>query len=147
MNTLEQTTKTDIKALLSTLWIFFLLNILFRDIHEFVAPGFLQEALNGTVNGVRITDELMMLGWILAEIPIAMVLLSRILPYGVNRWPNIIVGILMIAFVISNGAGDPDDLLFAISEIVALVAILWSAWRWPNPARRLTQTNQPNPIH
>lgn len=32
----------DTKALLSTFWIFILFNIIFRDIHEFVKPGFIE---------------------------------------------------------------------------------------------------------
>ena len=135
------------KALLSTLWIFVLFNILFRDIHEFATAEFLEEAMLGTVNGVPITEEILLLGWILAEIPISMVVLSRILTYRVNRWSNIIVGGLMIAFVINNGAGDLDDLFFAATEIVALAAIIWSAWKWPNPKLGFAQTSQPSRIN
>ncbi|NET35858.1 MAG: hypothetical protein F6K19_28165 [Cyanothece sp. SIO1E1] len=31
----------EMKALLSSLWIFFLLNLVFRDIHDFFRPGLL----------------------------------------------------------------------------------------------------------
>lgn len=32
----------DTRALLSTLWIFILFNMIFRDLHEFARPGFLE---------------------------------------------------------------------------------------------------------
>ena len=48
---------TDMKAKLSTLWIFVLLNIIFRDIHEFFRPGLLEEMMTGVVNGTQVTEE------------------------------------------------------------------------------------------
>ena len=41
-----------------------------------------------------------------AEAPIAMVLLSRLLPYGANRWANIIAAGITLAFEINNGITD-----------------------------------------
>ena len=82
---------TDIKALLSTLWIFVLFNMLFRDLHDFVRPGLLEEMMAGVVNGTQITDELLLVGGIMVEIPIAMVLLSRILKYGLNQQQLLII--------------------------------------------------------
>ena len=131
MNATKQISTMDMKALLSTLWIFVLFNILFRDIHEFIKPGFLEEVMTGTVNGVQITEGLLLIGWIMAEIPISMVLLSRMLNYSVNRWANMIVGVITIVIVINNGARDLDDVFFAATEILALVLIIWYAWKWP----------------
>ena len=133
MNASQKIITIDMKAKLSTVWIFVLFNILFRDIHEFVKPGFLEEVMTGTVNGVQITEGLLFLGWIMAEIPISMVLLSRVLKYSANRWANIIAGVTTIAFVISNGARDLDDTFFAATEIAALLLAIWYAWTWPKP--------------
>ena len=126
----HKTIGMDIKALLSTLWIFVLFNMIFRDLHEFGRPGFLEEIMTGIVNGVQITEELMLVGGIMAEIPISMVLLSRVLKYRVNRWANMIAGAVTIAFVINNGAKDLDDMFFAAIEVVALSVIIWCAWKW-----------------
>ncbi|MGB3655263.1 MAG: DUF6326 family protein [Rivularia sp. (in: cyanobacteria)] len=123
----------DIKALLSTLWIFVLFNMIFRDLHEFGRPGFLEEIMTGIVNGVQITEGLMLLGGIMAEIPISMVLLSRVLKYKINRWANIIAGAITIVIVIQNGAADLDDMFFATIEIVSLSFIVWCAWKWRKP--------------
>ncbi len=125
----------DIKALLSTLWIFVLFNMIFRDLHEFGRPGFLEEIMTGIVNGVQITEGLMLLGGIMAEIPISMVLLSRVLKYKMNRWANIIAGAITIAIVIQNGAADLDDMFFATIEIVSLSLIVWCAWKWRKPLK------------
>ena len=120
----------DVKALLSTLWIFVLFNMIFRDLHEFGRPGFLEEIMTGVVNGVQITEGLMLIGGIMAEIPISMVLLSRVLKYRVNRWANIIAGAITIAMIINNGVKDLDDIFFTAIEVVALILIVWCAGKW-----------------
>lgn len=134
MNTDKKTIELSRKATLSTLWIFVLLNIIFRDIHQLFKPGFLEEMMTGTVNGVTITEEFMLIAGILLEIPIVMVLLSRVLKYRVNRWANIIAGVLTIVFIIANGVSDLDDIFFITIQIVGLLVIIWYAWKWPKLA-------------
>ena len=120
----------DQKALLSTLWIFVLLNMIFRDIHEFFRPGLLGEMMTGIVNGNQVTEQVMLIGAFMVEIPILMVLLSRILNYRINRWANIIIGAVTIALVIGMGQKDLDDIFFATVEVIALSAIIWLAGKW-----------------
>ena len=117
----------DKKALLSTLWIFVLLNLIFRDIHEFFRAGLLEEMMTGVVNGNQVTEQVMLIGAFMVEIPILMVLLSRILNYRINRWANIIIGAVTIALVIGMGQKDLDDIFFGTVEVIALSAIIWLA--------------------
>lgn len=130
MSTIEKTTGMDIKALLSTLWIFVLLNIIFRDIHEFISPGFLEEAIRGYVDGQKITEGLIFIGAIIVEIPIAMVLLSRILKYKINRRVNMVAAVITIAVTLSSVPKVPADIFFDVVEVVALLAIVWFSWKW-----------------
>ena len=123
----------DMKAKLSTLWIFMLLNVIFADIHGLLKPGFLEEIMTGTVNGTQMTEGLLLLGAVMIEVPIAMVLLSRVLKYRVNRWVNIIAGAMTIALVINNRPAAPDQIFFATIEVVTMLLIVWYAWKWPNP--------------
>ena len=131
----KKTSGIDMKALLSTLWIFFLLNMIFRDIHEFFRPGLLEEMMTGIVNGTQVTDQVLLAGGIMVEIPISMVLLSRILQYKLNHWANIIAGAITIVFVIGIGPKDLDDMFFATVEVIALSLIIWCAWRWRKPVK------------
>jgi len=124
----------DMKAKLSTLWIFILLNIIFADLHRLFQPGFLEEIMTGTVNGTQLTEGLLLLAAIMMEIPIAMVLLSRVLKYRLNRWANIIAaGPIGIAFVANSRPAAPDQIFFATIEIVTMLLIVWYAWQWANP--------------
>ncbi len=124
--------KIQPETLLSTLWIFVLLNIIFRDLHQFVKSGFIEEIMTGFVNGIKITDELMLLGGILAEIPIMMVLLSRLLPDKANKWANIIAGIITLAvFATGIPSLDIDDTFHLVIEVAAILWIFRIAWKLP----------------
>ncbi|MBE9029308.1 hypothetical protein IQ266_05970 [filamentous cyanobacterium LEGE 11480] len=133
MNVQKQILTIAMKAKLSTLWIFFLLNMIFRDIHEFVEPGFIAEIMTGKSNGNPITEQMLLLGGVMIEVPIAMVLLSRLLPYRANRWANIIVAVIYLSLIIIFGTTDLDDTFHLVMEIAALSCVIWSAWRWRNP--------------
>jgi len=120
----------DTKVLLSTLWIIVMLNMIFADILGFMTPGFLEGAKAGP-GGVQITQGLLLVFAILLEIPIAMVLLSRVLKYRANRWANIIAGPITIVWVIAGGSTDLHYLFFAAIEVVCMLLIVLFALKWP----------------
>jgi len=121
------------QSLLSTLWVFVLLNMVFRDLHQLGKKGFIEEIMTGVVNGVKITDELMLFGGFLAEIPILMVLLSRILDDKANKWANIIASVItMLVLISALPSADMDDVFFMIIEVVAFLSIIRIAWKLPS---------------
>lgn len=129
-NTMTQE-KASTRTVLSTLWIFLLLNIFARDIHELGRPGMLEQMMTGVIDGVKITEGLMLIGGIMIEIPILMVLLSQILPFKLSRWTNIGAGILTTLIVISTNLNpDLDNMFFLVFKFTALFGIVWVAWRW-----------------
>ena len=123
----------DIKVRLSTLWIFVMFNMVFADILGFLLPGFLEILETGYADGVQITQGILLVFAILLEIPIAMIVLSRVLKYRVNRWANIIAAVITIAFVIGGGSTDLHYIFFAAIETACMLLIVWYAWKWPNP--------------
>jgi hypothetical protein len=124
----------DMKAKLSTLWIFLMFNMVFADIFSFMYPGFLKQIVAGNViDGTQITPEFLLIAAIVTEISIAMVFLSRLLKYGANRWVNIIGGVITILWVIGGGSTTLHYMFFATIEIVCALFIIWNAWKWHNP--------------
>ncbi len=121
----------EMKALLSSLWIFFLLNMIFRDIHDLFRPGLLEEMMTGIVNGNPVTDGVLLVGGMVLEIPLAMVPLSQVLTYRVNRWANLIAGGITLAGVLGTKPLDLDDVFFQAVGVLALGLIIWLAWQWP----------------
>ena len=126
----------DRKELLSTLWIFVLFNIIFLEFHKFLQPGFIAEIMTGVVNGTQMTQGVLLLGAIVLEIPIVMLLMSRVLKYRVNRWANIIAGAITIAIVIGNVSTNLDNIFFSTIVVVSLLLIVWYAWKWPKSSNK-----------
>ncbi len=126
----------DTRVRLSQLWLFALLNYLYADVlalYAFVgspnnAPHLPPWALIGSA--------------VLMEIPIAMILASRLLPFKANRLANIIAGVILtlingfLTFVLPLTNGDyrdptfPAYVFFATIETVCTVVIIWRAWTW-----------------
>ncbi|MBI4938433.1 MAG: hypothetical protein HY846_09525 [Nitrosomonadales bacterium] len=67
---------------------------------------------------------------ILLEIPIAMIVLSRLLSYRANRFANILAGVITILWVIGGGNASVSYVFFATIEVVGMAYIIWCAWKW-----------------
>ena len=125
-------TKISTKEKLSLLWIVVMFTMVFADIVGFLNPGTLKDMMNGEV-GIQITQEVLLAFAVLIEIPIIMIMLSRILKYRINRWANIVASVITILFVVGGGSPFPYYIFFAFVEVVCMLAIIWTAWKWPNP--------------
>ena len=129
--------KIDIRIKLSTLWIFVMLNYIYCDVLGLMDSGLLNQYISGTVNGIGITENFLFFGAIMMEVPIAMVLLSRILNYKANRWANIGAGtfktLVMIATMFVGDGPTKYYLFFGIIEIACTIYIVWIAWKWISP--------------
>jgi hypothetical protein len=131
MNTTLTMNDLDKRAKLTSLWIFVFLNMIFRDLHEFGRPGFLEEVMTGVVNGVQVTDGLMLIGGIMIAVPLLIIPLTQFLSFKANRLANLFIGVLHLVITIGvNRAPDLDNVFFAVIEIVALLLIIRLAWGW-----------------
>ncbi|MEQ1534201.1 MAG: DUF6326 family protein [Sideroxydans sp.] len=124
-----ETTKTR----LSTLWIFLVLNYVYCDLLGLMDANMLKQFLTGTVEGMELTQGFLIGASVLMEIPILMVLLSRVMDYRCNRWANIIAGALMTAVQVGTlfiGDATVYYIFFSVIEIAAATFIVWYAWQW-----------------
>lgn len=120
----------DRKVLLSSLWIVVMFNMVFADILSFMVPGNLNEVITGVVDGISMSGELMLIAAFMLEIPIAMILLSRILKRPLNRVLNIAAAVITIVFVVGGGSLDLHYIFLAGVEVVCMIVIIWKAWTW-----------------
>jgi hypothetical protein len=130
------TVMKDRKVILSTLWIVATLNYLYCDVVGLMNPDLLRQYLTGSVNGIHMTQGFLLGAGILVEIPIAMVLLSRVLRYRANRWANIAAGSVMTAVQFATLVLTPPQgyyIFFSILEIACTLFIVWYAWTWSRP--------------
>ena len=124
--------KLDTKVLLSTLWIVVMINMLKADILSLFIPESAAElARTAASTGVPI-PQLMLGAAIMGELAIAMIILSRVLQHGVNRWLNIIMGVVTIAYIWGGAVAYPHYTFIAIVETICLLLIIWRAWTWRN---------------
>ena len=128
----------DIKERLSLFWLFALLNYLYADC----------TALFAIVGSPNLSDAPHFSPWVLLassvymEIPIAMIVACRLLPFRANRLANIIAGAIMtlvngfLTYVPplfwpgSRTPALPEYLFFATIETVCTSIIIWQAWTW-----------------
>jgi hypothetical protein len=122
--------KTDTKVLLSTLWIVVMINMAYADILSLHIPGAFAEVAKTSVSTGATIPQLMLGGAIMMEIPVAMIILTRVLKYRVNRWVNIIVGIFTIAYIWGGAGSYPHYIFIATVETFCLLLIIWNAWKW-----------------
>jgi hypothetical protein len=130
-------TDLDMTVKLSTLWIFASLSYVYCDVISLMDPELLKQYLAGNVNGLVFTPGFLLGAAILIEIPISMVLLSRMLNYTANRWTNIAAGTVMTAvqtLTLFVGRPAPYYLFLSILEIAATALIVWYGWKWRKPA-------------
>jgi hypothetical protein len=123
------------KERLSQLWLFALLNYLYADVIALFAIA------GNPVEAPHLNEWALAGSAVLMEIPIAMILACRFLPFRVNRQANIIAGCIV---TIINGfltfvppligwgrpPAFPEYLFFATIETVATSILVWQAWTW-----------------
>ena len=124
----------NMKARLSTLWIFAMLNYLYCDVLALMDSGYLKQVMTGNVGGIHMTQGFLLGASILMEIPTAMVLLSRVLGYRANRWANIIAGSIMtvvqVASLFLGSSPTTYYIFFSVIEIACTAFVVWYAWKW-----------------
>jgi hypothetical protein len=126
----------DTKERLSFLWLFALLNYLYADVIALFAVA-------GSRNAFAPLPQWALMGSaVLMEIPIAMILACRLLPFRANRLANLIAGGVLtlvngfLTFVpplVGWGRPPalPEYLFFATIETACTLVIVCQAWTWP----------------
>jgi hypothetical protein len=107
--------------------------MLFRDVHEYLREGFIAELANsGTVNGGEVTGTTLLVSGIVLQLPLAMVVLARVLPRRTNRLANIMVAAIMAMGLAGTWPKDADDIVFGIFQLASLAFIAVISYRWSN---------------
>jgi len=121
------------KALLSTLWLLVALNYIFRFLFSLYYPERLQELISGNLHGMETTQGFLLALSIMMEIPIAMILFSRLLKHRANRVLNIAAALVLAAVHLSSIAAAGVTLHFYFFSIIGTLlylSIILVAWKW-----------------
>jgi hypothetical protein len=127
----------NVKSRLSLLWILATLNYLYCDVMGLMDPALLRQFYAGNVNGIPMSQGFLLGAAILIEIPMAMVVLSRLLKYRMNRLANIAAGSLMTVVQLATVMLTPPVgyyIFCSIIEITCTALIVWYGWKWRESA-------------
>jgi hypothetical protein len=106
---INERSKADRPGVLSSLWVVVLLNMLFRDVHEFLRPGAIEEFASSTISEATLLGS-----GVVLSVFISMIVLSRVLPRRTNRWTNIALAILAMGPMFAFPPNDLDDAWFLV---------------------------------
>jgi hypothetical protein len=125
-----------LKVKLSALWFFTAVAFVAYMVLMLVDPWVMEQIALGNVEELLMGPEMLLLIAVVLLVPLVMAVLSLTLKGSVNRWTNIIVGLVFIVleFVdLAELAANPFAQLIMVNlaKVVALVLIVWYAWKWP----------------
>jgi hypothetical protein len=140
----------DIRVRLSVLWLFATLNYIYADVF------FCIDVLGTKVGGpgvLHFTPGAWLGIAVLMEIPMAMIVLARVLKPAANRWANIVAGVIETLAVLLTSFILPAFKLtetisyymfFGAIEVICTALIIGYAWRWPREtAARIEASGRP----
>jgi hypothetical protein len=140
MNTINKTTenedvKINVKMKISALWVTLMLLYIYADWFSLFRTGQIEEMISGRMGPFPVTQGSLLSASILMMIPAVMVFLSLTLKSKINRWVNIILGVLYTFVNISNLIGETwvYYIFSGVVEIVFTFLIVGYAWKWRNP--------------
>jgi len=128
----------EVKIILSILWVFVLINMIYADIIGMMRPNYLEtlERLSK-----ELSEETVLFFAVLMEIPIIMIPISLLLKRKANRVINFIAVPLCILWVVvpalMPSLGDDTPLsyvFFATVEVIAMIIIFRSSLKWSKEA-------------
>jgi len=126
----------DVKIKISVLWLFTEVAGLASGLLALMEPGVIEQIMTGEIYGIKIGPEFLLLFAILMLVPLVMAFLSLTLKDKINRWANIIVGVVWIFLLLTDlpmYLANPSAyaILMWFSQVVAVALIVWYAWKWP----------------
>lgn len=125
--------KVPVKYKISALWMSALCCYVYGDFFSLFQPGKLAGMLAGRIDPLGPATQGVLLGVSISmAIPSVMIFLSLALRPKINRWANIILGVIYTVFVLITMPGAWNFyLFFGTLDMVLTLLIVWYAWRWP----------------
>ena len=115
------------KIILSGLWVFVLINMIYADILSLMDPS---SPIRSIMAGEPVPAGGLLTGAILMETAVVMIILSLVLRYKATRWVTSVMCVINTFAVITGGHGS-YYLFFATIEVLCLGVIFWVAWKKP----------------
>jgi hypothetical protein len=127
--------KINVKIKLAALWAALMFLYIYADHLSLFKTGQIEEMMAGRMGPFPVTQGSLLSAAILMLIPAVMIFLSTALRRGVNRWANIVLGVLYTAVNIGNLVGETWAfyICYGMAEMALTLLIVGHAWKWRNP--------------
>lgn len=130
-----QDSRVDVKIVLSALWAAMLFVFVYVDVFAFWRADVIQGALDGAVpgGGPSIGQAFLTGALSYVLVPILMIVVSLVTRARVNRRVNLVVSIGYAVSIVGLAIGDEWAyyLLGSVVEVLLLLVVVRTAWRWP----------------
>ena len=124
--------KIHVQFKLSALWASVMVLYIYADYFGLFVPGQLQGMLAGKMGPLGPTTQGVLLGTsVMMAIPSLMIFLSLVLTPSLNRWLNIIFGVLYTLIILVTMWDWAFYIFFGVLEVTLTGLIAWYAWCWP----------------
>ncbi len=121
------------QQLLSLLWIFLTVNYIFCDVMTLHLASYLEAFLSGEVGDMKITEEFLLAFAFIMQVPMIMIVLSKYLTFTLNKYFNIVAGMLTTsvqAVTVTMGGNTLHYMFFSFFEICTGLFIIYLAVTW-----------------
>ncbi len=129
--------RVPVRLKLSALWCSVMFCYIYGDYFELYQPGKLTGMISGKLALGAVSQGVLIGMAAVMAVPSLMVFLSLVLPPRMNRWTNIVLGVIYTVIMILAIRGSwYFYIFFGLIEIALTVSIVWYAWNWPNQRPR-----------
>ncbi len=127
--------RVHVRLKLFALWSSVMFFYIYGDYFELYESGRLQEMIAGRMPFAAISQGVLLGMAGVMVVPSLMPFLSLVLPVRLNRWLNIIFGVIYsLIMVVAFKSSWYFYILFGVIEIILTLLIVWYAWTWPKEA-------------
>ncbi len=136
MNANQKTAERGLmKVKLSMLWLLGEVTLLTFLVLEFMEQGVMEGIIAGNMRGLPLGPGTLLFYAVSLLIPLVMAFLSLTLKDSMNRWANIVLGVVFAGLYLSDLIAHlvnpyAHAILMGSAAVVAQVLIVWYAWKW-----------------
>jgi hypothetical protein len=124
--------RIPVQIKLSALWASVMFCYIYADYFGLYVPGSLQSMMNGQMGPLGPTTQGVLLGTsLMLAIPAVMIFLSVALKPNLNRWLNIVFGVVYTIIILITMWDWAFYIFYGVIEITLTGLVVWYAWKWP----------------
>ena len=140
------------KIRIVVLWIYLAVGMSAAMLLWLLGDGVIEEVMEGKMEGLEISDGVLLFFAMFWIIPLTMAFLTLVLEDRLGRWVNLVMGAFFAVFYsvdigehLTAGGANAGHIFVGIVGIVVAALIAWHGWKWPEEGTSETEAGEVNP--